>query len=72
MVAPAAQRHAVAHLMENHGMRERRACRGLGCCPMSMRYAGRQDDPVLSERLKELAAGAAKDRVPVAACLRAA
>lgn len=37
-------------------MSERRACRVIGCCRMTMRYeAIRQDDPVLRERLKELA-----------------
>ena len=56
MVAPAAKRQAVAHLVEGHGMSERRACRVIGCCRMTMRYeAVRQNDPVLRERLKELA-----------------
>jgi len=37
-------------------MSERRACRVIGCCRMTMRYeVVRQDDPVLRERLKELA-----------------
>ena len=37
-------------------MSERRAYRVIGCCRMTMRYkATRQDDPVLRERLKELA-----------------
>jgi putative transposase len=37
-------------------MSERRACRVIGCCRMTMRCeAVRQDDPVLRERLKELA-----------------
>lgn len=36
-------------------MSERRACRVIGYCQMTMRYeAVRQDDPVLRERLKEL------------------
>lgn len=56
MVAPAAKRQAVAHLLEADGMSERRACRVIGCCRMTMRYeAVRQDDPVLRQRLKELA-----------------
>ena len=56
MVAPAAKRQAVAHLVEGHGMSERRACRVIDCCRMTMRYeVVRQDDPVLRERLKELA-----------------
>ena len=37
-------------------MSERRACRVIGCCRMTMRYeAIRQDDPALRERLRELA-----------------
>lgn len=56
MVTPAAKRQAVAHLVANHEMSERRACRVIGCCRMTMRYeAIRQDEPVLRERLKELA-----------------
>ena len=56
MVTPAAKRQAVAHLVANHEMSERRACRVIGCCRMTMRYeAIRQDDPVLRERLKDLA-----------------
>jgi putative transposase len=47
-------------------MRELRACRVIGCCLMTMRYdAIRQDDPVLRERLKELA----RVRLSAAACL---
>ena len=42
--------------MAGHGMSERQACRVIGCCRMTMRYAVvRQDDPVLRERLKDLA-----------------
>lgn len=56
VVAPAAKRQAVAHLVAGHGMSERRASRVIGCCRMTMRYeAIRQDDSVLRERLKELA-----------------
>ena len=56
MVTPAAKRQAVAHLVANHEMGERRACRVIGCCRMTMRYElVRQDDPVLRDRLKELA-----------------
>lgn len=37
-------------------MSERGACRVIGCCRMTMRYeAIRQEDPVLRERLKDLA-----------------
>ena len=56
MVTPVAKRQAVAHLVAHHEMSERRACRVIGCCRMTMRYEiVRQDDPVLRERLKELA-----------------
>ena len=56
MVTPAAKRQAVAHLVTSYEMSERRACRVIGCCRMTMRYeAIRQDDPVLRERLKDLA-----------------
>ena len=56
MVTPVAKRQAVAHLVAHHEMSERRACRVIGCCRMTMRYAVvRQEDSVLRERLKELA-----------------
>ncbi|MFC3183269.1 IS3 family transposase [Cypionkella sinensis] len=56
VVTPVAKRQAVAHLVADHGMCERRACRVIGCCRMTMRYeVVRQDDPELRERLKELA-----------------
>jgi putative transposase len=56
VVKPAGKRQAVAHLVSGHGMSERRACRVIGCCRMTMRYeAIRHHDPVLRERLKELA-----------------
>ena len=56
VVTPAAKRQAVAHLVANHEMSEWRACRVIGCCRMTMRYeVVHQDDPVLRERLKELA-----------------
>lgn len=56
MATPATKRQAVAHLVEGHGMSERRACRVIGCCRMTMRYkAVRQDNPLLRERLQELA-----------------
>jgi putative transposase len=56
VVTSAGKRQAVAHLVEAHRMSERRACRVIGCCRMTMRYVVvRQDDPVLRERLKDLA-----------------
>ena len=38
MVTPASERKAVAHLVERHGMSERRACKAIGSCRMTMRY----------------------------------
>lgn len=53
-MTPAGKRQAVVHLVVVHGMSERRACRVIGCCRMTMRHeAIQQDDPVLRERLKE-------------------
>ena len=56
MVAPAAERKAVVHLMEHHGMSERRACKAIGCCRMTVRYQStRPDDRDLRERMTALA-----------------
>ncbi|EJK86068.1 transposase [Rhizobium sp. AP16] len=56
MVTPAAQRNAVAHLMGHHGMSERRACKAIGFCRMTIRYETRRsDDQGLRERMKALA-----------------
>ena len=56
MVTPAAERKAVAHLMTEHGMSERRACKAIGCSRMSIRYKSiRPDDLALRERMTELA-----------------
>ncbi len=56
MVTPAAERRAVAHLMANHGMSERRACKAIGCCRMTIRYhSTRPDDTVLRERMRTIA-----------------
>ena len=56
MVTPAAERNAVAHLQAVHGMSERRACKAIGCCRMTVRYeATRPDDAGLRERMKEIA-----------------
>jgi hypothetical protein len=37
-VTPAAKRKAVAHLVDTHGMSERRARKAIGCCRMTMTY----------------------------------
>ncbi len=56
MVTPAAERKAVAHLISDHGMSERRACKTIGTCRMTMRYrTTRQDDTVLRQRMKAIA-----------------
>ena len=56
MVTPVAKRQAVAHLVANHEMSERRACRVLGVDRTSVRYqATRPDDGALRDRLKALA-----------------
>ena len=56
MVAPAAERDAVAHLQTVYGMSERRVCQVLGCCRMTMRYQSiRVDDGSLRERMKAIA-----------------
>jgi putative transposase len=56
MVTPAARRDAVAHLRTAFEMSERRACKILGCCRMTVRYkAIRGEDPELRERMKAIA-----------------
>jgi putative transposase len=56
MVTPAAEREAVAHLRAEHEMSERRACRLLDCCRMTVRYASiRANDTVLRDRMKAIA-----------------
>jgi putative transposase len=42
--------------MEHHGMSERRACKAIGCCRMTMRYQStRPDDRDLRDRMTALA-----------------
>jgi putative transposase len=56
MATPAAERKAVAHLVEHHGMSERRACKAIGCCRMTIRYEStRPDDAALRERMRTIA-----------------
>lgn len=56
MVTSAAERRAVAHLMDVHGMSERRACKATGFCRMTMRYKARRgNDASLRERMKAIA-----------------
>ena len=56
MVTPAAERKAVAHLVADHGMSERRACKAIGCCRMTVRYCSiRLGDGILRERMIAIA-----------------
>lgn len=56
MVTPAARRDAVAHLRTAFEVSERRACKILDCCRMTVRYqAIRSDDQGLRERMKAIA-----------------
>ncbi|NKL03353.1 IS3 family transposase [Rhizobium leguminosarum bv. viciae] len=56
VMTPAAKRKAVAHLMSHHEMSERRACKAIGFCRMTVRYETRRDnDHELRERMKALA-----------------
>ena len=56
MVTPAGKRKAVAHLVEAHGMSERRACKAIGCCRVTMRYqTTRADDAGIRQRMKAIA-----------------
>jgi putative transposase len=56
MVTPAAKRKAVAHLRVSFGMSERRACKAIGCCRMTMRYqTTRLDDAGLRQRMRTIA-----------------
>jgi len=56
VVTPAAERKAVAHLIEHHEMSERRACKTIGCCRMTVRYkTKRPDDDALRERMTAIA-----------------
>lgn len=56
MVTPAAEREAVAHLRTALEMSERRACKTIGCCRMTVRHkVSRGDDGDLRERMKAIA-----------------
>jgi putative transposase len=56
VVTPAAKRNAVAHLVAHHGMSERRACKAIGYCRMTIRYQSiRPDDARLRERMTVIA-----------------
>src|SRR4051812_8055318 len=56
VVTPARKRKAVVHLRDAFGMSERRACKAIGCCRMTMRYeTTRADDVSLRQRLRAIA-----------------
>src|SRR3954468_5318043 len=56
MVTPARKRKAVAHLVDAHGMSERRACKAIGCCRMTMRYRTTlADDASLRQHMTAIA-----------------
>jgi putative transposase len=56
MVTPAVERQAVAHLVDHHGVSQRRACRTIEVPRSSMRYQSRRPaDAGLRQKLKELA-----------------
>ncbi|MET4221985.1 transposase InsO family protein [Bradyrhizobium sp. LB14.3] len=56
MVTPAGKRKAVAHLVDTHGMSERRACKAIGCCRMTIRYrTTRANDASLRKRMRAIA-----------------
>ena len=56
MVTPAGEREAVAHLVQEHEVSQRRACSVLGICRMMVRYTSvRPDDTVLRERMRAIA-----------------
>ncbi|WP_342734582.1 IS3 family transposase [Bradyrhizobium sp. B117] len=56
VVTPAGKRKAVVHLREAFGMSERRACKAIGCCRMTMRYRTTQaDDASLRQRMRAIA-----------------
>jgi putative transposase len=56
VVTPAGKRKAVAHLVDAHEMSERRACKAIGCCRMTMRYrTTRTDDASLRQRMRAIA-----------------
>jgi len=56
VVTPAAKRKAVARLKDVFGMSERRACKAIGCCRMTVRYeTSRPDDGKVRERMWAIA-----------------
>lgn len=55
-MTPAGKRKAVGHLREAFGMSERRACKAIGYCRMTIRYRTiRADDASLRQRMRAIA-----------------
>ena len=55
-MTPAVERQAVTHLVDHHGVSQRRACRTIKVPRSSMRYRSRRpQDTELRQSLKELA-----------------
>lgn len=56
VVTPAGKRKAVAHLVDAHGMSERRACKAIGRCRMTVRYTVTpSDDSAVRQRMRAIA-----------------
>lgn len=55
-MTPAGKRKAVAHPVDAHGMSERRACKAIGSCRMTIRYrTTRADHAALRQRMRAIA-----------------
>lgn len=55
-MTPGAERKAVAHLVDAHGMSERRACKAIGYCRMTVRYrTTRADEAGVRQRMRAIA-----------------
>jgi hypothetical protein len=64
MVTPAGKRKAVAHLRDAFGMSERRACKAIGCCRVTIRYeTTRADDASLRQRMRRSPRNAAASAI---------
>ena len=64
MVAPGVKREAVAHVVESHGVSQRRACQVLGMDRSSVRYRSvRPDDAGARAAMKAVAAERRRVRI---------
>jgi putative transposase len=56
MVTPAVEREAVAHLVEAYQVSQRRACKVVACCRMTVRYRSvKLEDSALRDRMRAIA-----------------